>query len=349
MNHSKTSWTHITLTLVVLSGCTGEPGPYPNQADTRAIDRAPEPIVIVRGGVGDSILLKPGGALAVKGDRIGVIDFGRMAIEMFTTEGDLLWIAGKLGDGPSEFREPEGVAIDEEGRTWVLDRSHMSVTPIDEDGRMGAPFPLPLSGDEARPTGLMVVDDGKLLFTLATTGELGLWDPTTSRAEIFPNPWTSRDEHDPMSLHARTVQGPGRLITQVLSMGGGFQSVALGDEFDHLVPFVERTPIPSIRTDHRRDGTSRITIRAIDASYRAAIGSAIAGSTLYVLYEGATRARRRLIDRYEVPSGRYLGSWELPERAVAIGADGDILVTLEGDLIPKLVIRKIPQTAPHDP
>lgn len=330
------------LLLLLVGACSPEPDPYPDQADTRVIGPAPEPVTIVRGGVGDSILLKPGNALAVRGDRIAVMDFGRMAIEMFNTEGDLLWIAGKQGDGPAEFREPDGVTIDEGGRTWVLDRSHMSVTPIDKNGRMEVPHPIPISADEDRPGGLLVGDDGTLLFTWRNTGSLGAWDPTASTAKVYPHPWRARDDYDPMSIQAELVRGPGRLITHVFTMGGGFQSVALGDEYEHLVPFVERTPIPGIRTDRRRDGDTRITIRALEASYRAAIGSAISGNTLYVLFEGATQSRRRLIDRYEVPSGRYLGSWLLPERAFAIGADGDILATLEGDLIPKLVIRRIP-------
>jgi hypothetical protein len=333
----------VLIGIMLVAACTSEPEAYPDQPDTRLIEKAPEPSVVVSGGIGDTILLKPGLGLDIRDERIGVIDLGRMAVEMFDLEGNLLWVAGKKGGGPTEFEGPESLSIDREGRTWVLDGKNLRVTPIDRDGRMEVPFPIPSSPDELNPGGVMVLDDGQLLFTWITSGRQGLWNPTTSVAQVLPNPWTSSDDYDPLSIQTTVVRGPGQMLTHVFLMGGGFQSFALGDQFEHLVPFVERTPLPKIRTERRRDGTTFITIRSIDASYGAALSAAISGNTLYVLAEGATQSRRRLIDRYEVPSGRYLGSWRIPQRAMAIDVEGDVMVTLEGRVLPQLVIRRIPQ------
>ncbi len=67
------------------------------------------------------ILYKPG---YIKGDGSGVyiIDYGDSSIKKFNNNGNLVVKYGKgRGEGPGEFINPTGVAIDENGKVWVAD------------------------------------------------------------------------------------------------------------------------------------------------------------------------------------------------------------------------------------
>jgi hypothetical protein len=55
-------------------------------------------------------------------DRVGgffVLDIMGKEIKRFSPTGELLETVGREGRGPGEFRYPEGMELDEQGRLWV--------------------------------------------------------------------------------------------------------------------------------------------------------------------------------------------------------------------------------------
>ena len=61
---------------------------------------------------------------------------------------------GKLGDGPGEFNQPHGLALDGQGRLYVADRGNSRIQIFDQDGnflaqwrQFGRPSGIAIKGD----------------------------------------------------------------------------------------------------------------------------------------------------------------------------------------------------------
>jgi sugar lactone lactonase YvrE len=81
-----------------------------------------------------------GEVAAVVPDRTGgffVLDNMRKSIKHFSPGGELLETVGREGRGPGEFRYPEGMEFDDQGRLWVVDRGNLRVSVFSTDsGRL---------------------------------------------------------------------------------------------------------------------------------------------------------------------------------------------------------------------
>ena len=53
----------------------------------------------------------------------------------FSKDGKYLMEWGKPGDGPGEFNLPHGIAIDAQGRVYVVDRSNSRIQVFDLNGK----------------------------------------------------------------------------------------------------------------------------------------------------------------------------------------------------------------------
>jgi len=330
--------TTLLVTFLTCGSCTPDDAPAPISVERTSLP-VPDALVTVEGGVRDTILLRPSEMLEARDGLIALFDYGRMAVEAFDTTGTLLWVRGKRGDGPTEFRDPSGLTIDDDGSVWVQDRVHRAAVEIESNGRMRAPVPLPPPGADDRPSEIVATSSYLVLLT-SMEQELTVWDPTTGSLRRYASPWTRLNEHHWMGRQSMIRRGPENTLVNVFVMGGGFRSFTPGTTFDELHAFIEPIPIPGSSVTSADGGRVRIT--SVEASYRAAIDAAVGDDILYVLFEGSTPDRRRLVDQYELHGGSYLGSWILPERASAIAVDGGRFISIEGDLIPKLVIRRIP-------
>ena len=60
---------------------------------------------------------------------------GRNRIIKFNSRGEYLFEWGRTGDGPGEFNQPHGLAMDSRGRLFVADRSNDRIQIFDQDGR----------------------------------------------------------------------------------------------------------------------------------------------------------------------------------------------------------------------
>jgi len=340
MNHKTTTAAVLLSLSALLLGCDGPPSgeELPVSID-RTIADAPDPTFSVEGGLTDTILLRPGPYLEVRDGLIALIDHGRMAVEAFDTTGALLWLAGKEGDGPLELRDPVDLTIDDRGHVWVQDRTLRKVIEIRPGGDMGAPIRPPPVREYDRPQELLALS-GDRFAVQSSNGEFVVWYPERNEIDRPNNPFEHLDEHHPMVRQSFLVRGPDDHLTTVFYLGGGFQHAAIGESFDTLHPYAEAIPFPEL-VQERLAGT-RGVMTTTSARYRAALDASISNGVLHVLFEGSTPNARRLIDRYDARSGRYLGTWLLEEPASAVAADAGMLVTVEGRTIPKLVIRRIP-------
>jgi DNA-binding beta-propeller fold protein YncE len=96
--------------------------------------------------------------------RIYIADSHSRLVKAYTLQGDRLHDIG--GDGPEDkrLRSPISIALDREGRLYVLDGQNKHVFVYDHDGKLMKRFPVSrgVPGDSLRPRGIAVDSAGHI-------------------------------------------------------------------------------------------------------------------------------------------------------------------------------------------
>ena len=79
------------------------------------------------GGPASFVLLK--GLVALEGGGFAVLEWQAAEVRVFAADGSHVATHGRRGEGPGEFRDPDGLMVDPGGRLWVPDgrQNRMSV------------------------------------------------------------------------------------------------------------------------------------------------------------------------------------------------------------------------------
>lgn len=85
--------------------------------------------------------------------------YGNSRVVKFDAEGNYLMEWGEPGDGPSQFNLPHGIALDDEGRVYVADRTNLRVQVFTSEGEYIEEWH---PEEWARPWGLQVTDGGEI-------------------------------------------------------------------------------------------------------------------------------------------------------------------------------------------
>lgn len=94
-----------------------------------------------------------------RADNLYVLDRGNERVLMFDRSGRFVRQLGREGDGPGEFRAPNGVAVLTDGSVAVLDLIRRNISLFGSDGafRRSVPWPEdggpPFAGIQAHPSG----------------------------------------------------------------------------------------------------------------------------------------------------------------------------------------------------
>jgi hypothetical protein len=103
-------------------------------------------------------------------DRIYVLDRSVPALRVYDRQGQHLMDIGAEGDGPGEFRSPDGLVIAPDGRIFLNDTSQGRITVFSPEGELLDTWPLEMGG--IRISGLgMVWANGKP-YTAGLAGEM---------------------------------------------------------------------------------------------------------------------------------------------------------------------------------
>lgn len=190
----------VVVALVAGTGCSGE-GPHSAavRTDSAGVSivrstsalwgemqlwRVEEPprLDLTRSGGGEAHeFFRVRDAVRLPDGSIVVADAGSSEVRFFDSEGKLLTAAGARGDGPGEFRGPDGIGLYPGDSVAVFDRSHKRVTIFDRKGTMGRTLTLTV---DAPVDDLHVRDDGSFLARVTRTDALGEMGRTPGRLRI---------------------------------------------------------------------------------------------------------------------------------------------------------------------
>ncbi|HIG56559.1 MAG TPA: 6-bladed beta-propeller [Candidatus Latescibacteria bacterium] len=95
--------------------------------------------------------------------------YGNTRVVKFSAQGEFLFEWGTPGSGPGEFDLPHGIAVDENERVFVADRSNSRIQIFDSTGTfiaewksqgLGRPYSMAIGSDNS----VYVVDGGDPIF-----------------------------------------------------------------------------------------------------------------------------------------------------------------------------------------
>lgn len=274
--------------------------------------------------------------------RIWVLDNQSRQVRVFGPDGEHVRTVGGEGQGPGEFRNPNGLARDPTtGRVWVVDPANARYTVFDTAGRLVETIPRQATGWGYAWPGRF--DDGGRLrdFVLGGTGEVRFRGIVRRTADGDPLDSLRLPSYESWSSY-QIEQGDRRTVTAVpysarpawaLSPRGSLWWTVSGPyalhEISHegdTLRLVEREHEPVPVTDPELDSVRRSyderfgeAARQVDFSRipdrKPAIREVFVSRAgrLWVLPYGGWGETGRLADVF-TPAGRYLGRLELPVR-----------------------------------
>lgn len=122
----------------------------------------------------------PGGiAVDEKFGRLIVADSKKHDVSVWDLkQGTLLFRIGKHGSKPSQFNYPYDVAVDREGRIYVVDSANFRIQRFDKDGELQLIFGSvgTSPGNFARPKGIALNSEGHIYVVDAAFGNFQIFD-----------------------------------------------------------------------------------------------------------------------------------------------------------------------------
>lgn len=326
----------VILMTVLLAGCTSGEGPTPDEfvssPRSRNVAGTRWDVLFSAGGLADSVLQSPSG-LAVTSHGAYVIDWYAKRIHHFDPFGERLWSFGSPGAGPGEFVAPRVIKADAAGRAWVMDSQNLRLTVLDSSGASVFQVPLlnladppydfiPLAGDRA----LVVAVDPEHPFVVVRR------DGTIERRFSFP--WAGFQNLSFIASQFIIAANP-REDAWVASFvsGNGFFIFENLDSIPGRNSYVEHVPFPEIR--EFGNGTRRKR-GPVQKPVFAARALSVSPERIYVLFGGRTPSRERIVDSYDLDSGAYVESFELPSAVSELQWWSGSFYVLHNDPYPRL-------------
>ncbi len=274
-------------------------------------------------------------------DGFWVMDRNARRIVRFSWAGELRWTVGAEGQGPSEFGLVQDMSPDAAGNLWVLDPRNMRITGIDPDGEVVAE--IRVRGD-ATPHAFAVRRDGSAFYLMSLAGGLQpiLMHPDGSvePGPVIPPP-DVRAPAGLLSLQGRVARArESDTWVWAFSMGDRLLRFQGLDPVAAPIPYAEAVPFPHVVEQTERRGAVTNVVREIAEPVFAAAGVEVAGGEVRVRFRGRSEHAGRIIDRFDLEGGRYLGSFLLPKAGAFSAWEGRTVIVANDPLPEILVVRR---------
>lgn len=128
-------------------------------------------------GLGEETLVRPSRMDLDAEGRVYVADELCHCVWIFAPTGALVARWGGLGDAPTRFRAPAGVAVGEKGRVYVADAGNRRVQVFDSIGNWVATWTGPADDPLVEPAGIDVGPDGRVWVADAGAGRVRAFTP----------------------------------------------------------------------------------------------------------------------------------------------------------------------------
>lgn len=275
---------------------------------------------------------------SVPGGGLYVADIVNAKLHHVDAAGELVWSYGRRGQGPGELLEVRILDVNAQGNAVIVDNLNRRIVTIGRDGRLIRERSL--AREIGIPSAVAVLGNGNLAVA-HMSGPWALLSSDGDLLEAVEPPWEGFVDKPFLELvgQAIAVRGTNRWVYSFDTAGewivfDGAKVVGRYPHIEHL-PFsrtlITEAPTGGVMTSY--DGSPTHTT----------LDLAVREDTLFVLFQGATEHRGRILDKYDVNSGDYLGSVLLPGRAsgVAVGDDGLVFTVDDSQLFYSITALRI--------
>ncbi|HMB67811.1 MAG TPA: NHL repeat-containing protein [bacterium] len=139
-------------------------------------------------GLSGEELVRPVRMDADREGRIYVSDELCHCVWIFSATGGLVTQLGGLGEAPSRFRDPAGVAVGPRGSVYVADAGNGRVQVFDSIGNWKAAWTGPADDPLQEPTGIDVSPDGNVYVADAAAARIRVFTPAGVALFSFGGP-----------------------------------------------------------------------------------------------------------------------------------------------------------------
>jgi hypothetical protein len=276
----------------------------------------------------DTTLINPY-IMASDGDQVYFVEMDNRIV-CFDTLGSRRWTQGKEGGGPGEYRNPRDLKVAPDGRLWVIDPASGRITILArESGKVLSMIPMKVAYSPV----ITPIRSGFALYPPDMGTDIHYFTPRGDTLGSGSVPWEGFRQIEYLSRQFKTAvdRRTGRWAMGFIYGNGwfAFDTAGRGSERHY---YVEPTAFPPVIKQRRENKEITSLVRTPGA----ALDIQLAGDTVFVLFDGREPDRRRKVDMYGWGSGKYYGSFLLPEPADNIGITGDLLAVFATNPVPKL-------------
>lgn len=287
----------------------------------------------VVGGPDDTLLAMP--AMPRHDGEHGMVFFDYQArrASRIGADGTVLWSWGREGEGPGEIKNVRAIDVRDDGAVLLVDSGNGRVVTLSPQGEQVGETPFRGAGTvesvAALSDGLLALQGGRAPF--ATWSAEGGFVNAAGPAELGEVRLLS---HQGLLAHwrdQRWVLG--------FRLGNGWM-VFDGNNLVGTHPYVEHSEFPEIRLV--RQGFRRYS-HIPERPRTSGRTLSVLADTLFVLFGGERPVGRlgRALDKFDLTTGRYLGSDLLPHSAHYATVGNDRLFTISLDRVfPSIVALK---------
>ena len=274
-------------------------------------------------GSGDSVLASALSIAAFENGDAAVLDVVGQQVHRVGPTG-WVWSWGRRGEGPRELRNVRAFAINGNDEVVLADSGNQRLVWVSSEGQWLREVRLrPVSEDwtSGMVAGIVSLEGGG--YVLARDASQQPWtivSETGDTSRVVPSPWQGFGGMNWLQTHGQLSGGAGRRWVFGFAVGNGFfvfaDSAAQG-----IYPYVEHMDFPSVITAGLPGGGFRLSYARTPV--RAAHDMTVSGDTLLVL------VRNWRLDRYDLTTGGYIDTVELPGPMRGVATFGSALMFID--------------------
>ncbi len=268
---------------------------------------------------------------SASGGGMYVADIGNARLHYVNAAGELVWSYGKRGQGPGELLEVRVFDVNTQGNAVIIDNLNRRIVTIGRDGSLVSEFSLP---KEVGFTSTVAALDNGNLAVAYLDGPWALVSNDGEFLELIESPWEEFADKHFLELvgQAIPVRGTNRWVYSFDAAGEWI--VFDGGEVQGRYPHIEHVPFAKVVVTNTENGGSRASYEGEAPITTADL--AVRNDTLFVLYYGTTENSGRVMDKYDISTGDYIGSVLFPTRTtgVTFGDDGIVFAVGDSRLFP---------------
>lgn len=268
-----------------------------------------------------------------------VYDQSSRTVAAYNARGRVLWRSGPIRmDSTGGTLFIRDMKVSNDGSLLLLDSERSTVVSIEANGQKIHEIRLEAS---ERPSQIVPMSRSRIMAVPELDSVFSVFDSQGRRIGRATVPWPTFARLHPLVRQGLTSVDASGTWVFAFRFGDGWFAFDTANVVTTRGRYAEHHAFPRVRVVQTGQ---RVSAALAQYTPCTACSVSLADSTLYVLAGGSSATLRRLVDRFDLHSGRYLESYRLPEIAERIAVSDGTIYALARDSTNRVVALR-----PHQP